>query len=156
MLPTTGILKGRFIIPPRRRSKFAAGPEITGACFFVPGLFIPPAFVAHLYYECSGDSPPPNFDHNLPAPGFILMGKKPRGAIVMARPKKAVDYTAELMKVEEQIQKSREQLRRLEQRRKELQGEKEQRELGALYQVVQESGKSLEEVRCLLQPAAGK
>lgn len=64
----------------------------------------------------------------------------------MPRPRKAIDYEEELMKVDAQIARCDKTKAELLERRQELLNAKRETEVGALYDAMQRSGVSVEEI----------
>ena len=64
----------------------------------------------------------------------------------MARPKKPVNYVEELQKIEMQITRHKSSIKELEVQRKKLLEEKKSKEMGMLYEAIQTSGKTVNEV----------
>ncbi|MBC3515964.1 hypothetical protein [Neobittarella massiliensis] len=71
----------------------------------------------------------------------------------MPRPKKPVDYAAELQKVEMQILRCDKTKAELMEKKGELQTAQKRQEIDKLYQVVQSSGMSVDQAVDLLQHA---
>lgn len=69
----------------------------------------------------------------------------------MARTKKPVNYTEEMQKIDEQIAKYKAMVRDLEDQKKAFQAQKEKADLNALYQLVKDSGKSIDEIVGMIQ-----
>ena len=68
----------------------------------------------------------------------------------MPRPRKAIDYEEELMKVDAQITRCDKTKAELLERRQELLNAKRETEVGALYDAMQRSGVSVEEIISLI------
>ena len=70
----------------------------------------------------------------------------------MARTRRGIDYDTEIMKVEAQITRWKKTIIELEEKRRELLNAKREAEISALYDAVQRSGKSVQEILDLLCP----
>lgn len=70
----------------------------------------------------------------------------------MARARRGIDYDTEIMKVEAQITRWKKTILELEEKRRELLNAKREAEIQTLYDAVQHSGKSVDDVLALLCP----
>lgn len=70
----------------------------------------------------------------------------------MARNRRGMDFDAEIMKVEMQITRWKKTIVELEEKKRELLNAKREAEICALYDAVQRSGKSVDEVLSMLSP----
>lgn len=74
----------------------------------------------------------------------------------MPRPRKAIDYEEELRKVDAQITRCDKTKAELLERRQELLNAKREAEVGALYDTLQQSGMSVEEIVNLIRQKSQK
>ncbi len=70
----------------------------------------------------------------------------------MARARRGIDFDTEIMKVEAQITRWKKTIIELEEKRKELLNAKREAEINALYDAIQRSGRTVDDVLSLLSP----
>ena len=70
----------------------------------------------------------------------------------MARARRGIDFDTEIMKVDAQITRWKKTIIELEEKRKELLNAKREAEINALYDAIQRSGRTVDDVRSLLSP----
>ncbi len=70
----------------------------------------------------------------------------------MARARMGIDFDTEIMKVEAQITRWKKTIIELEEKRKELLNAKREAEINALYDAIQRSGRTVDDVLSLLSP----
>ena len=70
----------------------------------------------------------------------------------MARARMGIDFDTEIMKVEAQITRWKKTSIELEEKRKELLNAKREAEINALYDAIQRSGRTVDDVLSLLSP----
>lgn len=70
----------------------------------------------------------------------------------MARARRGIDFDAEIMKVDAQITRWKKTIIELEEKRKELLNAKREAEINALYDAIQRSGRTVDDVLSLLSP----
>ena len=70
----------------------------------------------------------------------------------MARARRGIDFDTEIMKVEAQITRWKKTIIELEEKRKELRNAKREAEINALYDAIQRSGRTVDDVLSLLSP----
>ena len=70
----------------------------------------------------------------------------------MARARRGIDFDTEIMKVEAQITRWKKTIIELEEKRKELLNAKREAEIIALYDAIQRSGRTVDDVLSLLSP----
>lgn len=70
----------------------------------------------------------------------------------MARARRGIDFDTEIMKVEAQITRWKKTIIELEEKRKELLNAKREAEINALYDAIQRSGRTVDDVLSLLNP----
>ena len=70
----------------------------------------------------------------------------------MARASRGIDFDTEIMKVEAQITRWKKTIIELEEKRKELLNAKREAEINALYDAIQRSGRTVDDVLSLLSP----
>lgn len=71
----------------------------------------------------------------------------------MARPRKPVNYEEELARIDTQITKHESALKELKEERRQLLQQKEQEEIGKLYDLYKASGMSLDEMISMVSQA---
>ena len=70
----------------------------------------------------------------------------------MARARRGIDFDTEIMKVDAQITRWKKTIIELEEKRKELLNAKREAEINALYDAIQRSGRTVDDVLYLLNP----
>lgn len=70
----------------------------------------------------------------------------------MARAHRGIDFDTEIMKVDAQITRWKKTIIELEEKRKELLNAKREAEINALYDAIQRSGRTVDDVLSLLSP----
>ncbi|MCG4609685.1 hypothetical protein L0P57_01835 [Anaeromassilibacillus senegalensis] len=70
----------------------------------------------------------------------------------MARARMGIDFDTEIMKVDAQITRWKKTIIELEEKRKELLNAKREAEINALYDAIQRSGRTVDDVLSLLSP----
>lgn len=70
----------------------------------------------------------------------------------MARARRGIDFDTEITKVEAQITRWKKTIIELEEKRKELLNAKREAEINALYDAIQRSGRTVDDVLSLLNP----
>ncbi len=70
----------------------------------------------------------------------------------MARARRGIDFDTEIMKVEAQITRWKKTIIELEEKRKELLNAKREAEINVLYDAIQRSGRTVDDVLSLLSP----
>ena len=70
----------------------------------------------------------------------------------MARARRGIDFDTEIMKVDAQITRWKKTIIELEEKRKELLNAKREAEINALYDAIQRSGRTVDDVLSLLSP----
>ena len=70
----------------------------------------------------------------------------------MARARRGIDFDTEIMKVDAQITRWKKTIIELEEKRKELLNAKREAEINALYDAIQRSGRTVDDVLSLLTP----
>ena len=70
----------------------------------------------------------------------------------MARARRGIDFDTEIMQVEAQITRWKKTIIELEEKRKELLNAKREAEINALYDAIQRSGRTVDDVLSLLNP----
>ena len=70
----------------------------------------------------------------------------------MARARRGIDFDTEIMKLEAQITRWKKTIIELEEKRKELLNAKREAEINALYDAIQRSGRTVDDVLSLLSP----
>ena len=70
----------------------------------------------------------------------------------MARARRGIDFDTEIMKVDAQITRWKKTIIELEEKRKELLNAKREAEINALYDAIQGSGRTVDDVLSLLSP----
>ena len=70
----------------------------------------------------------------------------------MARARRGIDFDTEIMKVDAQITRWKKTIIELEEKRKELLNAKREAEINALYDAIQRSGRTVDDVLSLLNP----
>ena len=70
----------------------------------------------------------------------------------MARARRGIDFDTEIMKVDAQITRWKKTIIELEEKRKELLNAKREAEINALYDAIQRSGRTGDDVLSLLSP----
>ena len=70
----------------------------------------------------------------------------------MARARRGIDFDTEIMTVDAQITRWKKTIIELEEKRKELLNAKREAEINALYDAIQRSGRTVDDVLSLLSP----
>lgn len=70
----------------------------------------------------------------------------------MARARRGIDFDTEIIKVDAQITRWKKTIIELEEKRKELLNAKREAEINALYDAIQRSGRTVDDVLSLLSP----
>lgn len=70
----------------------------------------------------------------------------------MARARRGIDFDTEIMKVDAQITRWKKTIIELEEKRKELLNAKREAEINVLYDAIQRSGRTVDDVLSLLSP----
>ena len=70
----------------------------------------------------------------------------------MARARRGIDFDTEIMKADAQITRWKKTIIELEEKRKELLNAKREAEINALYDAIQRSGRTVDDVLSLLSP----
>ena len=70
----------------------------------------------------------------------------------MARARRGIDFDTEIMKVDAQITRWKKTIIELEEKRNELLNAKPEAEINALYDAIQRSGRTVDDVLSLLSP----
>ena len=74
----------------------------------------------------------------------------------MARARRGIDFDTEIMKVDAQITRWKKTIIELEEKRKELLNAKREAEINALYDAIQRSGRTVDDVLSLLNPTTAE